>query len=263
MAFRDEERSAASPWKDGRPPHLPCRMGELPAAVLFPGDPGRVDRFASMLEGFRVVGQNREFRIGLGTFEGVELGVCSTGIGGPSTEIAMVEAAGLGCRFALRVGGTGALDASIALGTLLVIERALRGGGAPACYAEAERPALADPRMVEALCRAAQAAELPMRRAVVASTDSYYAGQGRAFPGSAGANAGVLERYRAAGADALDMEAESVLAIGARLGLVCGAALAVHANRATDAWLEDFGSAQDGMIRVGCKALAEMVRGQR
>jgi uridine phosphorylase len=249
MAFRDEERSAASPWKDGRPPHLPCRMGELPAAVLFPGDPGRVDRFASMLEGFRVVGQNREFRIGLGTFEGVELGVCSTGIGGPSTEIAMVEAA--------------ALDASIALGTLLVIERALRGGGAPACYAEAERPALADPRMVEALCRAAQAAELPMRRAVVASTDSYYAGQGRAFPGSAGANAGVLERYRAAGADALDMEAESVLAIGARLGLVCGAALAVHANRATDAWLEDFGSAQDGMIRVGCKALAEMVRGQR
>ena len=35
--------------------------------------------------------------------------------------------------------------------------------------------------------------------------------------------------------------------------------LAVHGNRSTDQWLEDFSAAQDAMIRVGCDALARLV----
>ena len=112
-----QSRSAASPWLADRPPHLPCRRGELPRAVFFPGDPGRLDRFATVLDNFSILGQNREFRIGRGTFHGIEMGVCSTGIGGPSTEIALVEAAELGCTVAMRVGGTGALAPDIPLGS--------------------------------------------------------------------------------------------------------------------------------------------------
>ena len=251
--------SAAHPWKDDKPPHLPCRRGELPLAVLFPGDPGRVDRFASIFSGFRILGQNREFRIGVGAFNGIELGVCSTGIGGPSTEIALVEAAELGCKFALRVGGAGALDPSIPLGSFILASEALRGGGAACFYAPPDYPAKAHPLMLAALTRSASTFGLPHRTALVASTDSYYAGQGRPFPNSGAPSDSVLQHYQSLGVAALDMEAETILVLGERLGLVAGVLLAVHGNRSTDQWLEDFSTAQNEMIRVACDALSRLV----
>jgi dihydroorotase len=253
-------RSAASPWWEQRPPHLPCKMGDLPKAVLFPGDPARVDRFATVLTDFRIIGQNREFRIATGTFNGVELGVCSTGIGGPSTEIALVEAASLGCEFALRVGGTGALRSSIPVGTLLIVREALRGGGAASSYAIQSIPARADPRMIEALSQAAKESGVDTIPALVASTDSYYAGQDRPFPNSDPAFRTRLEAYRDRGADAVDMEAETILVVGNALGMASGVLLAVHANRSSDEWLEEFGEAQNRMITLGCDALSRLVR---
>jgi len=253
-------RSAASPWREQRPPHLPCKMGDLPRAVLFPGDPARVDRFASVLTDFRIIGQNREFRIATGTFNGVELGVCSTGIGGPSTEIALVEAASLGCQFALRVGGTGAIRSSIPVGTLLIVREALRGGGAASSYAIQSIRAKADPLMIQALSQAANESGVHTLSALVASTDSYYAGQDRPFPNSDPASQTRLESYRNRGADAVDMEAETVLVIGNALGMASGVLLAVHANRSSDEWLEEFGEAQNRMITLGCEALSRLIR---
>ena len=252
-------RSAASPWKGDRAPHLPCRRGELPAGVFFPGDPGRVDRFASVLEGFRILGQNREFRVGVGTFEGVEMGVVSTGIGGPSTEIALVEAAELGCKFALRVGGTGVLDAGIPLGSVIVVEEALRGGGAAALYAGPLVKARPDAEVLAAVLRELEEGGVVHRRVRVASVDGYYAGQGRAYPGAPAGVADVLEAYRVQGVSALDMEAETILVVGKAVGLKAGVMLAVHANRANDTWLEDYEPAQDRLIRAACGAMRRLL----
>jgi uridine phosphorylase len=250
-------RLASSPWLHDRPPHLPCRRGELPARVLFPGDPARVDRCAAVLDDFHILGQNREFRIGLGTFHGTPIGVCSTGIGGPSTEIALVESAVLGCRIALRVGGTGALQPETPLGSLLIVNEAARIGGAAAHYAPATVPALASPTVVAALITAAQAADTAHQLAKVASTDGYYAAQGRPYPNvpTTFDPAATLNHYRQQGIAALDMEAETILTLGHALGLQAGALLAVHANRATDAWLEAFEPAQLTMLHVACQAL--------
>jgi uridine phosphorylase len=227
--------------------------------VLFPGDPARVDRFASFLEGFRVLGQNREFRIGVGHYRGLELGICSTGIGGPSTEIALVEAAELGCKFALRVGGTGVLDPNIPLGALLVVEEAARGGGAASHYAPRDMPARPSPLLFQALQQAAEASggRWPTRWSTikVASTDGYYAAQGRTYPHAEPETIATLDNYRRAGISALDMETETVFVAGAALGLQCGALLTVHANRANDTWLEEYEPAQDRMIGVACEAL--------
>jgi len=248
-------RSAASPWKNDRPPHLPCRRGELPAAVLFPGDPARVDRFAGILDGFRILGQNREYRIGVGSYRCMDIGICSTGIGGPSTEIALVEAAELGCKFALRIGGTGALEPEIPLASLLLVSDALRGGGAAALYADPTHPATAHPAMLAALTASAEAAGAPCRIARVASIDGYYAGQGRSYPHGAVDGDAILNAYRQKNVSALDMESETILILGEKLQLVAGAVLAVHANRATDTWLEEYEPAQDRMIRVACETL--------
>ena len=248
-----QSRSAASPWLADRPPHLPCRRGELPTAVFFPGDPGRVDRFAAVLDNFTILGQNREFRIGKGRFRGVELGVCSTGIGGPSTEIALVEAAELGCKVAIRVGGTGALDPDIPLGSMLLVEEAVRGGGAATFYAPLKQPALPHPEVLNALADSLDSAGEKYRRCKIASVDGYYAAQGRPYPHSSQDSNSILERYRSQGVSALDMEAETILIVGKAVGMKAGVLLAVHGNRGTDTWLEAYEEAQDRLIRIACR----------
>ncbi len=257
---KESSRTASAPWLGERAPHLPCSRGELPSAVLFPGDPARVDRFASVLDDFRVLGQNREYRVGAGRYQGVEIGVCSTGIGGPSTEIALVEAAELGCQYALRIGGTGALKASIPLGSLLIVESALRGGGAAAWYADPTEPAAMHSRMKEALTTCAEARDAQFSIATVRSIDGYYAGQGRRFPYSDASVESILQQYKDESIDALDMETETVLVLGKKLHMIAGSLLAVHANRGTDTWLENFGPAQEQMIAVACDAMRHLVR---
>lgn len=254
-----EGRSARFPWLGGRPPHLPAGPGEVPRVVLLPGDPARVDLAAEMLSNFRVLGQNREFRFGVGTWDGIALGVCSTGIGGPSTEIAVVELANLGMEVAIRIGGMGAINPAIALGELLVVTEALRGSGAAACYAAPGERVLADASVATALMDAAAQLGLLARRGVAASTDSYYAGQGRPYR-VGGVWQDTTTRWAAKGADCLEMEAETVLAVAKALGVSAGVILATHNNRTTDLWLEDYAPAQRNLIRVAAQAGVHLLR---
>ncbi|EFU5253687.1 nucleoside phosphorylase, partial [Salmonella enterica] len=84
--------------------------------ALLPGDPGRVDRIARFLDKAEILGQNREFRAARGWYQGVEIVVLSTGIGGPSTAIAIEELRQVGVNTLIRIGSCGALQDSLALG---------------------------------------------------------------------------------------------------------------------------------------------------
>ena len=253
------ERSARFPWRGGRPPHIPAGPGEVPQIVLLPGDPARVDMAAEALSDFRIVGQIREFRFGVGTRDGVLIGVCSTGIGGPSTEIAIVELANLGMEIAIRIGGMGAINPDIALGELLVVTEALRGSGAAAHYAAPHERVLADAAVVEQLCNAASLFGLPSRRGIVATTDSYYAGQGRPYRPD-GTWQDTTSAWAAKGADCLEMETETVLAVSTSLNVSAGAVLGAHNNRITDHWLEDYAQTQLNLILVGAAAGVQVLR---
>ena len=211
-----------------------------------------------MLDNFTILGQNREFRIGKGSFHGMELGVCSTGIGGPSTEIALVEAAELGCEVAIRVGGTGALDPDIPLGSMLLVEEAVRGGGAATFYAPPQHPAVPHPDVLHALADGLENAGEKYKKCKVASVDGYYAAQGRPYPHSSQDSNLILERYRSQGVSALDMEAETILIVGKAVGMKAGVLLVVHGNRGTDTWLEAYEEAQNRLIRVACKAILQI-----
>jgi uridine phosphorylase len=250
-------RSAQFPWRDGRPTHLPCGPGDVPRCVLLPGDPDRVGLAAALLDDVVDLGQAREFRIMRGRWQGLAVGVCSTGIGGPSTEIALVELANLGVTHAIRIGGMGAIAPDLALGSFVIVERALRGSGAAQVYVPDAAPLAASPAVCDALAGAAAALGLPHRRAMVATSDSYYLGQGRPVrPG--GTAPDVLARLAAAGAVGVDMESETVLAVASVMGVAAGAVLAVHANRATDQWLEDYAETQRNVVRIALGALASL-----
>ncbi|ASO21994.1 uridine phosphorylase [Actinoalloteichus hoggarensis] len=254
-------RSAADPWLNGRPPHLPIPEGErLPAVCLLPGDPARVDRAGGVLDDFRLLGQNREFRLGVGHVGGVGVAVCSTGIGGPSTEIALVELARLGVGTVIRTGGMGALAAHIAPGDLCVVTTAAREGGAAACYADPATPARSSTDVSTALRTAAASNGEAPHDIGVLSCDSYYVGEGRPVPGLEARAAARLAAIESRAVDGMDMECETVLVVGAALGLRVGGILVAHASRATDQWLEDYEPAQLRMLRVAATAAAELGR---
>jgi len=111
--------------------HIKCRKGDVHRAVLLPGDPARATYIAeNFFANPRQVSENREFRIFNGLYEGFPLAVCSTGIGCMSSAVAIEELVNVGCKYFLRVGTAGSLQAGIRPGEIVIATGAVRGDGA-------------------------------------------------------------------------------------------------------------------------------------
>ena len=72
--------------------------------AILPGDPGRVEKIAAMLENAKPLAVNREYTSYLGTIAGEKVLVMSTGMGGPSTAIGVEELTQIGINTMIRVG---------------------------------------------------------------------------------------------------------------------------------------------------------------
>lgn len=153
-------------------------LGGATVAIV-PGDPGRVERIASVLDDAAFLASTREFTSYLGHVGTNKIVVCSTGIGGPSTSIAVEELAQLGVRTFLRVGTTGAIQPDIAVGTMIVTTGSVRLDGASRHFAPLEYPAVANFDCTTALVTAARANGLEPRVGITASADTFYPGQER------------------------------------------------------------------------------------
>ena len=73
--------------------HLGLKKADLQGATLaiVPGDPERVKRIAELLDNPVHLASHREFTTWRGEMDGKAVIICSTGIGGPSTSIAVEE----------------------------------------------------------------------------------------------------------------------------------------------------------------------------
>ena len=77
--------------EDNRLYHIQVAPGEVGKYVILPGDPGRCEKIAKYFQDPVRIADNREFVTYTGTLEGEKVSVTSTGIGGPSTAIAVEE----------------------------------------------------------------------------------------------------------------------------------------------------------------------------
>ncbi|MHA2433418.1 MAG: nucleoside phosphorylase, partial [Candidatus Thorarchaeota archaeon] len=161
--------------EDNREYHIAIAPGEMPELVLLPGDPGRSRLIAEQFFDDPVeVARNREYWSYKGTYKGVEVGVCSTGIGCPSAAIAIEELVKVGCRVFVRVGTAGAIDTRLEAGDIVIFTGAVRDDGTSRQYAPLEFPAVADPHLVTALAEAAKAAKSQYYIGIGHSKDSFY-----------------------------------------------------------------------------------------
>ena len=142
--------------------------------AILPGDPGRVERIAALLDEPRFFHQNREYTTWLGSLEGENVLVMSTGMGGPSTAIGVEELCQTGVRTLIRVGTCGGMQTEVIGGDLVVATGAVRMEGTSREYAPIEYPAVADLTVTNALAQAARTLGFPCHTGVVHCKDSFY-----------------------------------------------------------------------------------------
>lgn len=162
-------------------PHICCSAADAAAYAILPGDPGRVERIAALLQDVRQLACNREYRSCRGVYKGIDIMVVSTGIGGTSTGIAVEELAGCGVTTMLRVGSCGALQPNLRLGDLLLVSGAVRDDGASRAYVNAAFPAAPDADVLCALLGAAHDCQGRYHIGFVRSHDSFYTDENAAI----------------------------------------------------------------------------------
>jgi uridine phosphorylase len=192
--------------------------------VILPGDPGRVETIARHLEDPGFYCQNREYTTWLGKLAGQPVMVMSTGMGGPSTAIAVEELYQAGLRNFLRVGTCGGMAASVMGGDIVVATGAIRMEGTTREYVPIEFPATANLDVANALAAAAKKLGVAWHAGIVQSKDSFY---GQHDPDRMPIGYALNERWGAwvkAGCLASEMESAALFIVcqvlGARAGCV-------------------------------------------
>ena len=200
--------------------HIRCRQGDVAEYVLIPGDPARAGRIAQRMKNVRTVAFNREYAVYTGEYEGVPVSVCSTGIGGPSTAIAMEELVRVGAKTFIRVGSSGARRDGINIGEPVIINAAIRAGGTARAYLPDIYPAVASLDVVNAMVESASQLEIPAHVGVSLSRDAFYRQDQNLND--------TLRDVRAVAVS--EMECDTVFVVGAALNVRTGAVVGTDSN---------------------------------
>ena len=216
--------------------HLGLTKADLQGATLaiVPGDPERVKKIAALMDNPVHLASHREFTTWRAELSGKPVIVCSTGIGGPSTSIAVEELAQLGVRTFLRVGTTGAIQPDINVGDVLVTTGSVRLDGASLHFAPLEFPAVADFTCTTALVDAAKEAGARTHIGITASSDTFYPGQERYDTWSGRVVSrfqGSMKEWQEMGVLNYEMESATLLTMCASQGLRAGMVAGVIVNR--------------------------------
>ena len=136
--------------------HTQVGIGDVGRYVLMPGDPKRCAKIARYFDNAEQVADSREYVTWTGTLDGVMVSATSSGIGGPSTAIAMEELSLCGVDTFVRVGTCGGIQPEVKSGDLVIATGAVRMEGTSREYAPIEYPAVADLQVINALAAAAK-----------------------------------------------------------------------------------------------------------
>lgn len=159
-------------------PHLNIKKEDISPYVLLPGDPARVDRIGAYLNDFRILANNREYRCGIGSYQQKNITVCSTGIGCPSTAIAVEELINAGAQYLIRVGTCGgAWRSDIPAGSLIIPTASVRDEGTTVEYIPQGFPAVADRDIVNALVQSGNECNARCVVGINRTHDAFYGSQ--------------------------------------------------------------------------------------
>ncbi len=211
--------------------HLKITEKDVGKYVILCGDPGRCEKIAKYFDEPQFVGSNREYTIYTGYLNGVKVSVCSTGIGGPSTSIAVEELVHCGCHTFIRTGTSGGMAVEVMGGDLVIGTGAIRMEGTTREYAPIEYPAVADFQVVQALVEAVGKLPVKAHVGVLQCKDSFY---GQHDPETMPVGYELKDKWDAwvkCGALASEMESAALFIVGSVRKVRTGSIMLVFANQ--------------------------------
>ncbi|MDK2952405.1 MAG: uridine phosphorylase [Kosmotogales bacterium] len=212
--------------------HLKIERDKLPELVLLPGAPERVYEICRYLEKSEIVGKNREFTTAVGKYKDVELTVCSTGIGGTSAEIALVELKKRGIKKAIRIGTSGGIQDDMAPGDLVILSACAKYSGACDSLVPVNFPAVSDYEMIMALIEGCETVKATYHVGIGATVDSFY-GSKISLLDSKLKTTPLYERlpvFRQLNVLLLDMESAPLFTLGSILNVKVGSICTIGGN---------------------------------
>jgi len=239
--------------------HLQMKKGDVGRYVLLPGDPGRTDLIAKYFDNAKLVASNREYRSFTGTLLGEKVSVVSTGIGCPSTAIAVEELIMIGADTFIRVGTSGGMQPEQEPGELAIVTGAIRDEGTTLHYMPLEFPAVANIDVVLALKEAAKRTGAHYRLGVSHSKDSFY---GQHQPERMPVTDHLLERWKAwkmGGAISSEMEAAAILVLSSIYRVRAGGIMLVAANQESKSPVHKVVEDLDELLRTSIEALKILI----
>lgn len=232
--------------------HTQTELGDLGRYVLMPGDPGRVPLIAAHLSDAKHIATNREYVTYTGYLDGVKVSVCSTGIGCPSTAIAVEELHRSGADTFIRVGTSGGIQPGTKSNDLAIVTGAIRHEGTTTHYMPIEFPAVCDLQIVQAMRTAVTNLGMRYMVGISHSKDSYY---GEVEPQGSANSRELIDLWRAwqiGGAICSEMEISTICVLSSMLKARAGGIMAMHGEG-------EFGTL-DGLIKAAIESVRELIK---
>lgn len=217
--------------KEGLQYHLQIEKGDVGRYVILPGDPKRCAKIAEYFDEAKLVADNREYITYTGYIEGEKVSVTSTGIGGPSTAIAVEELVKAGADTFIRVGTCGGIDLDVKGGDVVIATGSIRMDGTSREYAPLEYPAVPDLEVTNALVGACKKLGFDYHAGVVQSKDSFFGQHEMDQMPIAGELKAKWQAWKKLGCKASEMESSTLFIVGSYLKARCGAIFLVMGNQ--------------------------------
>ncbi len=244
--------------------HIKCRPGDVGEYCILPGDPGRCAKIAKYFESPTHVSTNREYVIYSGYIAGKKVSVCSTGIGGPSTAIAVEELCACGVKTFIRIGTCGGINEKVCAGDCVIATGAIRMEGTSREYAPIEFPAVSDHDVLFALISASRELGFPTHAGVVQCKDSFY---GQHSPARMPVSYELTQKWEAwkrLGTLASEMESAALFTVAAALGVRAGSVFHCVWNQERASLGLDTDATEshdtDNAIRVAVGAIEKLIK---
>ena len=163
---------------DGTLPHMGIRGdGDVAPYVLLSGNPARVELMKEHICDCVHIGSERGYVLYTGSYKGVRMTLASSGLGSPSTAVALEELAAAGGKTFIRTGSCASIQPEVVVGDLIIATAAVRDEGTSSYYAPEIFPAVADHQVVAALWQVARERGIDCHLGIIRSTDSFFEGQ--------------------------------------------------------------------------------------
>ena len=243
--------------------HTALEEGTLGRYAFLLESPESVSVLAPFLEDAREIAYHREYRSVTGLLEGETVTVTSTGMGGPSTDIAVEELHKCGADTMIFVGSGYPVSSMMKPGEAVIVNGAVRMEGVSTHYLPIEYPAAPDYQITKQLKISSE--ELGIRHymgisVTTASLYSFLAPEKKPISSEIGSR---MEAYRKGGVLTIDMESSVLFTVASTLGLRMGCVLACSDAEKKDGQVpsdyQDYVSA----VRIVINAMKRIIQRDR